>query len=50
MIINPKCTSLLKYRSCQKVLEAYYRRKMACPCFLMEQNHRWTVVTLNCEG
>ncbi|MBS6646946.1 MAG: hypothetical protein KH366_25560 [Clostridiaceae bacterium] len=47
MTIYPVCTNLLKYRFYQKITEYYYRRKTNCPCFLMQQNNRWTIVTFN---
>ena len=46
MTIDPVCTSLMRYRIFVRFVERYYRRKMRRPCFLMEQNSRWTVVTL----
>ncbi len=36
----------MRYRIVQNAAEAYYRYKMKRPCFIMEQNHRWTLVTI----
>ena len=44
MNIHPFCTSLMKYKQFQS--EFYYRRKVGRPCFIMRQNERWTIVTL----
>ena len=46
MTIHPICTSLMRYRHNQFLAEAYYRRKVGRPCFIMRQNERWTLVTL----
>ncbi len=46
MKIYPVCTSLMRYRLFVNCMERYYRYKMKRPCFLIMQNSRWTVVTL----
>lgn len=46
MTIYPVCTSLMRYRLFVNCMERYYRYKMKQPCFLIMQNSRWTVVTL----
>lgn len=47
MTIYPFCTSLMKYPQVQFLAETYYRRKFRRPCFIMRQNERWTVVTMD---
>ena len=47
MTIYPVCTSLMRYRLFVNCMESYYRYKMKRPCFLIMQNSRWTVVTLD---
>lgn len=46
MIIHPFFGAMMRYRIVQNAAEAYYRYKMKRPCFIMEQNHRWTLVTI----
>lgn len=36
----------MRYRIVQNAAEAYYRYKMKRPCFIMKQNSRWTLVTI----
>ena len=46
MNIHPFSTTLMKYKQIQSLAEFYYRRKVGRPCFIMRQNERWTLVTL----
>ncbi|EFE14533.1 hypothetical protein CLOM621_05364 [Clostridium sp. M62/1] len=46
MIIHPVFGAIMRYRIVQNAAEAYYRYKMKRPCFIMEQNSRWTLVTI----
>lgn len=47
MPVCPVCTSLMKYEIFQQLMEKYYRYKIKKPCFLMFQNSRWTLVTMD---
>ncbi len=46
MTINPFCTSLMKYSIFQTLAERYYRFRIKKYCFIMCQNDRWTLVTM----
>lgn len=48
MPIYPPCISLMKYGVFQNMIERYYRFRIKKPCFVMRQNDRWTLVTLDC--
>ena len=47
MTIYPICTTMMKYRIFQTLAEAYYRYRVKKPCFIMQQNDRWTLVTMD---
>lgn len=47
MIIHPIFSPIMKYRFVQSAANAYYRYKIRRPCFIMEQNDRWTLVTID---
>ena len=47
MTIYPFCANLIKYEMIQSIIARYYRYKMGKPCFIMWQNNRWTVVTID---
>ena len=47
MTIYPICTTMMKYRIIQTLAEAYYRYRVKKPCFIMRQNNRWTLVTID---
>lgn len=47
MNIDPICTSLMKYTMFQTIVERYYRYRIKKPCFIMRQNDRWTLVTMD---
>lgn len=46
MTIYPWCTGLMKYRAAQAIIERYYRFRIKKYCFIMRQNDRWTLVTM----
>ena len=46
MTIYPLCISLMKYRAVQAIVERYYRFRIKKYCFIMCQNGRWTLVTM----
>ena len=47
MTIYPICATMMKYRIFQTLAEAYYRYRVKKPCFIMQQNDRWTLVTMD---
>lgn len=47
MTIYPFCVTLIKYEIVQSIMAKYYRHKIGKPCFIMRQNNRWTVVTMD---
>lgn len=46
MVINPICPWLLRCGGFRTAVERYYRFRLKKACFMMEQNGRWTIVTL----
>lgn len=47
MTIYPPCVRFMKYGIVQNMIEKYYRFRIRCPCFIMMQNERWTLVTMD---
>ena len=47
MTIDPFCPKMMKYRLFQSIAEKYYRHRVKKPCFIMMQNNRWTLVTMD---
>lgn len=47
MTIYPICATMMKYRLIQTLAETYYRYRVKKPCFVILQNDRWTLVTMD---
>ena len=47
MAVNAKYIKFLKYDWFRKIIKSYYQHKLHCQCFLMFQNNKWTIVTIN---
>lgn len=47
MKIEHPFASLLRYSLIERAAGWYFCRKLKSPCFIMKQNHVWTVVTFN---
>lgn len=47
MTIYPFCSNMMRYRIFQTIAERYYRYRVKKPCFIMMQNDRWTLVTMD---
>ena len=47
MTIYPICTTMMKYRIIQTLAGSLLQIPSEKPCFIMRQNNRWTLVTMD---
>lgn len=47
MALNSRYIRFLKYYWFRELIKNYYQYKLDCQCFIMLQNNKWTLVTIN---